>query len=147
MAGHHHRAFDVRSVEPQIVDQRFGETLHRELGGAVGGVRYAHSHGSPEAIDAAGVDDMALVGLHQHGQEGAHSEIDATPADVEGSFPLLAGIGEQTAAAADAGIIEQQVDLVGGLLLDDLVTEARQLILDRDVGDMRGDAQALRQLL
>src|SRR2546423_9064863 len=109
------------SVEPEIVDQRFAESFDREFGGAVGSMRYAHSHGSPETVDTAGVDDVTLVGLDQHWKEGADSEIDATPADVERSFPLLPRVGEKAAAAPDAGIIEQQVDLVGGLLLDDLV--------------------------
>jgi hypothetical protein len=59
---------------------------------------------------------------------------------------LLAGIGEQAAAAADAGIVEQQVDLVGGLLLAEFVAETGELILDRDVCDMGGDAKPLRQL-
>ena len=56
-------------------------------------------------------------GLQQQRQKGADAEIDAAPADVEGALPLLAGIGEQAAAAADAGIVEQQMDLVGRLLL------------------------------
>jgi hypothetical protein len=37
------------------------------------------------------------------------------------------------------------VDLVGGLLFDQLVAEALEMILDRDIGDMRRDAQALSQ--
>src|SRR5205814_6031988 len=64
MAGHHHRAFDMGSIEPQIVDQRFTESFDGELGGAVGSMRYAHSDRSPETVETAGVDDMALVGLH-----------------------------------------------------------------------------------
>src|SRR6267142_539065 len=146
MAGHHHGAFDVRRVETEIVDQRFGESLHREFGGAIGGVRYARPDGGPEPVDAGGVDDMALVGFQQQRQKGSDAEINAAPADVEGLFPLLARVGEQAAAAADAGVVEQQMDLVGRLLLGELITEAQQLILNRDVGDMRGDAQALRQL-
>jgi hypothetical protein len=51
--------------------------------------------------------------LHHQRQEGAHAEIDAAPADVEGALPLIARAGEQAAAAADAGIVEQQMDLVG----------------------------------
>src|SRR6202008_2395856 len=39
---------------------------------------------APESIDAAGIDDVAGVGLLQHRQEGARAEIDAAPADVEG---------------------------------------------------------------
>ncbi|MGY4217385.1 hypothetical protein ACVMFB_003884 [Bradyrhizobium sp. USDA 4522] len=74
-------------------------------------------------------------------------EIDAAPADVEGALPLLARVGEQAAAATDAGVVEQQVDLVGRLLLDQLIAEAFVVILDRDVGNVGRDAQALRQLL
>ena len=50
---------------------------------------------------------MALVRLQQQRQEGADAEIDAAPADVEGALPLVARIGEQAAAAANAGIVEQ----------------------------------------
>ena len=124
MTGHHHRAFDMRRVEPEIVHQRFGKALHREFGGAIGGVRDAEADRRPKAVDARGVDDMALVGLHQQRQEGADAEIDAAPADVEGTLPLLAGIGEQAAAAADAGIVEQQMDPVGRLLLGQLIAKA-----------------------
>ena len=147
MAGHHHRAFDMRRVEPEIVHQRLGKSLHREFGGAVGGVRHAHANRGPEPVDARCVDDVPLVGLHQQRQEGADAEIDAAPADVEGALPLLARIGEQAAATADAGVVEQQMDLVGRLLLGQFIAKTLELVLDRDVGDMRGDAQPLRQLL
>jgi hypothetical protein len=39
------------------------------------------------------------------------------------------------------------MDLVGRLLVDQLIAKAPELILDRDVGDMGADAQPLRQLL
>src|SRR5581483_2340893 len=55
--------------------------------------------------------------------------------------------GEQAAATADAGIVEQQMDLVRLLLLGELIAKTLEMILDRDVGDMRRHAQALRQLL
>src|SRR4030081_3231780 len=116
MAGHYERAFDMRRVQTEIVYQRLGESLHGEFGRAVGGVRDAHADGGPETVDAAGVDDVTLSGLHQHRQKGADAEINPAPADVEGSFPLLPGVGEQAAAAPDAGIVEQQMDLVGRLL-------------------------------
>jgi hypothetical protein len=63
------------------------------------------------------------------------------------TLPLLARVGEQAAAATDASIVEQQMDLVRHLLFGELVAEALEMILDRHVGDMRRDAQALRQLL
>ena len=56
-------------------------------------------------------------------------------------------MGEHAAAAADARIIEQQVDPVGLLLLLHLVAEALHLGGIRDVGEMRGKAQPLRQAL
>ena len=59
---------------------------------------------------------MALVGLQQHRQEGANPEIDPAPANAKGPFPLLTRVGEQAAAAANAGVVEQQMDLVGRLL-------------------------------
>src|ERR1700739_2876164 len=123
MAGHHHRAFHMRRVEPQIRDQRLAKSLHREFRSAIGGVRYAEANRSPEAVDARGVDDVRLIRLDEQRQEGADAEIDAAPADVEGALPLLARIGEQAAAASDAGIVEQEMDLVGLLLLDELVAE------------------------
>ncbi len=145
MAGHHHRTFDMRRVEPEIVDQRLGKSLYREFGGAVGGVRRAEPDRGPEPVDARGIDDMALVGLEQHRQEGADPQVNPAPANVEGPFPLLARAGEQAAAAADPGVVEQQMDPVGRLLLGDFIAEALELVLDRDVGDVSGDAQPLRQ--
>jgi hypothetical protein len=147
MTGHHDRAFDVRRVEPEVVDQRFGKSFHREFGGRVGGVRRRHADRRPEAVDAGGVDDMSLVGLQEQRHEGADAEIDAAPADVEGLLPRLARVGEQAAAATDAGIVEQEMDLAGRLLVDQFIAETDQLVLDRDVGDVGGDAQALRQPL
>ena len=41
VAGHHDRDLDVRRVDPEVLDERLGEALHRELGRAVGGVRDA----------------------------------------------------------------------------------------------------------
>jgi hypothetical protein len=38
------------------------------------------------------------------------------------------------------------MDLVGRLLLDQFVAKALEMVLDRDVGDVGGDAQPLRQL-
>jgi hypothetical protein len=147
MAGHYHRTFDVRCIQPQIADQGFGKTLHREFCGAVGGMRHRRSERAPEAVDTRGVDDMARVSLQQHRHEDARSEIDPAPADSKSPLPLLAGAGEQAAAAADAGVVEQQMDLVGLVLLGDLVAEAQELRFVRDVGEVRGDPQSLRHPL
>src|SRR3954453_5768154 len=110
MTRHHDRAFNVWRVEAQIVDERLRKSLYGELGGAVGGMRRPHADRGPEAVDAGGVDDMSLVRPHEQRQEGPHPEIDAAPADVEGSLPLRARIGEQAAAAANPRIVEQQMD-------------------------------------
>src|SRR6185437_3640413 len=89
MARHDDRALDVRRVQPEVGLQGFGEALHRELGGAVGGLRDVDADLRPETVDAAGIDDVTLVRLLQHRQEGAGAEIDAAPADVEGPLPLV----------------------------------------------------------
>src|ERR1700733_13680663 len=115
MAGHHERAFDVWGVQAEIVDQSFGEALYGKFRSAVGGVRYTRPDRGPEPVDAGSIDDMALVSLHQHRQEGTDAEINPSPADIEGPFPLLARVGEQTAATADAGVIEKQMNLFGSI--------------------------------
>jgi hypothetical protein len=63
MAGHDDRAFDVRRVDSQIGNQRLGETLDREFRRGIGRLRQVRSDRGPEAIDAAGVDNVALLGL------------------------------------------------------------------------------------
>ena len=75
--------------------QRLGEALHRELGRAVGGVREPGPERGPEAVDAAGVDDVALVRRDQHRQERARAVVDAAPADPEGALPLRATVDEE----------------------------------------------------
>src|SRR5262244_3823970 len=47
----------------------------------------------------------------------------------------------------DELVEQQETDRIHLLLLDQLVAKALEVILDRDVGDVGGDAQALRQLL
>jgi hypothetical protein len=39
-------------------------------------------------VTTGGVDDVALIGLQQQRQEGADTEIDAAPADVEVGWRL-----------------------------------------------------------
>ena len=56
-----------------------------------------------------------------------------------------AAIGDHAAAAADAGVVEQQMDLVGVVAVGDLVAKPLDLRLVRHVGDVRRDAQPLRQ--
>ena len=44
----------------------------------------------PKAVDAAGVDDVALLGVLQHRQKRAGAVVDAAPADVESALPFVA---------------------------------------------------------
>src|SRR5204862_560619 len=144
MAGHDDRAFDVRGVDAQIGDQRLGEALDREFCRAVGGVRDLRPDRSPEAIDAARVDNVAFLGLLQHRQKCAGAVVDTAPADVEGALPFLAAMRKHAAAAADPGIVEQEMDLVGVVMPPDVVAEPRDLRLVRYIGEICRDPQPLR---
>jgi hypothetical protein len=88
---------------------------------------------------------VALVGPLQHRQEGARAVVDAAPADVEGPFPFFAAVRDHAAAAADPGVVEEQMDLVGAVALCDFVPKPLHLRRVGHVGYMRGDAQSLRQ--
>src|SRR5882762_8810598 len=83
----------------------------------------------PKAVDATGVDDVALLGVLQHRQKRAGAVIDAAPADVERALPFVAAIGNHAAAAADTGVVEQQVDLVGLVTVGNLVAKPLDLRL------------------
>src|SRR6516225_6457005 len=112
MAGHDDRAFDVRGMERQVGDQSFGKTFYRELCGAIGRVRTVRSERGPEAVDAAGVDDVAFIRAPQQRQKSARAVIDAVPADAERLFPFGAVTIDKDSAAADPGIVEQKMDVI-----------------------------------
>ena len=147
VAGHHDRTLDVRCVDAQVGDQRLGEALHGELRRRVRRVRPLRTHARPEPVDARGVDDVALVGGDEQREEGAGAVVHAAPAHGEAPVPRLAAVGEQAAAAAQAGVVEQQVDVVGLVLLDHLVAEREDRLLRRDVAQVRGDADVRRRFL
>ena len=91
---------------------------------------------------------MALVGGDQQRHEGAHAVVHAAPADVERALPHGAVVGDDGAAAADAGVVEQQVDVIGLVLGDDGIAEGehRRLVghvahVRRDDGAGRGDLE------
>src|SRR5712671_4469587 len=65
LAGHNDRTFDMGCVDPEIGDERIGEALHREFRRRIGSVWNTWSDGFPEPVDAARVNDMALIGLLQ----------------------------------------------------------------------------------
>src|ERR1700751_3486092 len=106
MARHDDRTLDVWCVDPKIRDQRLGEAFHRELCRGIRGVRDARPNRRPETVDAACIDDVALLRLLQHRQEGPGAVVDPAPADIERLLPLLAAMGEHAAAATDTGIVE-----------------------------------------
>src|SRR6201993_4819720 len=147
LAGHDNRAFDVRRVDPQISDQRLCEPLDGEFRGRIGGMRDAWPDRGPKAVDATGIDDVALLGVLQHRQKRAGAVIDAAPADVERALPFVAAIGNHAPAAADTRVVEQQVDLVGLVAVGNLVAKPLDLRPVGDISDVRRDPQPLRQTL
>ena len=141
---HHDGDPDLRRVGAQVFDERLGEALDGELGRAVGRVRNARAKCRPEAVHAAGVDQDAVAAGDQQRQERAGAEIHPPPVDGEGALPLLPGVLDEAAAAADAGVGEDQVDVIGGVLLEQFVAEPQDLRLVGDVTGMAGDLDAGR---
>src|SRR5947207_1703738 len=80
---------------------------------AVGGVRDAGTERRPEPVHTARVDDVRVVAGDDQIGEGAHAVVDAAPADGEGLVPRVAWTREEAVPATDAGVVEQQVDVVG----------------------------------
>src|SRR6202043_3988947 len=70
---------------------------------------------------------------------------DAAPADVEHALPFVAAVGNHAAAAADTGVVEQQMDLVGLVTVGNLVAKPLDLRPVGDIDDVCRDAQSLRQ--
>lgn len=60
---------------------------------------------------------------------------------------MLAAVGQKAAAAANSGIVEQQVDVIGRLLLRHLVAKPQHLIFQRHVAQIVVIRKPLRQLL
>jgi len=54
---------------------------------------------------------------------------------------------DDAAAAADAGIVDEEVDLVGVELATHRLGPGEDLFLDRNIGDVSDDARALRRVL
>src|SRR6516165_189608 len=146
MAGHDDRALDVRRIEREVRQQSFAKTLHRKFCGAIGGMRPVTSNGGPEAVDAAGIDDVTLLGVAQQWQKGTGAVIDAVPADPERSFPFGAVAVDKAAAATDPGIVEQQMNMVGVEIALYGLGESQHLVLDRHIGRECRDARALPRL-
>src|SRR5262249_38207587 len=103
-------------------------------------MRYIWSQRRPKAVDAARIDNMRCIGLHQHRQEGTRTEIDATPADVEGPLPLCAAVAKKASTTANSSIVEEQLKLVGGVISRERLAEAQNLSFIGDVGDVAGNA-------
>ncbi len=125
---------DVWGVHLEVGDQGFGEALHGELRRRVGGVGTVGSDGCIEAVDARRVDHRTLGCGGDEWQEDAAAEVDAAPDDIEGPFPRRPLGLEHGATARDAGVVEQQVDVIGVEALDDGVTERLEIRFLRHVG-------------
>ena len=145
MAGHDDRAGHIRRIQAQVGDEGFGEALDRKLGSRIGGMRHAGAKTGPEAIDAADVHQMAARAGHQHRQEGARPEIHAEPDHIESPLPLAAITGHKTATAADAGVIEEQIDVLCLMLDHHLLAKGDQIGLFANVGHTGGDPRAGRR--
>src|SRR6516162_4104542 len=100
-------------IKGEVGDQRFGKTLHCKFCGAICGVRSARPERGPKAVDAAGVDDVALVRLLQQRQKDPCAVIGAVPANAEGLFPFCPVAIDKAAASANTGIVEQKMDMIG----------------------------------
>jgi len=61
------------------------------------------------------------------------------------SLPFVAAVGNHAAAAADTGVVEQQVDLVGLVTVGNLVAKPLDPRPVGDIDDVRRDPQPLRQ--
>ena len=90
---------------------------------------------------------MALVGERRAAAGRLGSVVDAAPTHGEAPVPRFTGVGEQAAAAAQAGVVEQEMDVVGLVLLDDLVAEREDRLLRRDVAEVGGDPRVRRRFL
>ena len=67
------------------------------------------------------------------------------PQHIERLFPLLAAVGEHAAVPADSSIIEEEMDLIGTVMVGDLVTKSFDPRRVGHIGEMCRDPQALRQ--
>src|SRR6202042_996172 len=102
------------------------------------GDRRAPAGRSPEASDAAGIDQDAVAAGDEQRQERGGAVVHAPPVVVEGTLPLLAGVLDEAGAAEDAGVAEDQVDVAGRVLVKQPIAEPENLRLVRDVAGMAG---------
>ena len=91
VAGHHHRHLHVGRVHAEVLDQRLGEPLHRELRRAVGRVRDARAERGPEAVHAARVHEVAGVAGHQQRHEGPRRSCRRRPSRCRRCGPTRTG--------------------------------------------------------
>src|ERR1700758_5192043 len=99
----------------------------------------------PKAVDAAGIDDVALLRLLQHRQKGTGTVVAPAPTNVESPLPFLSAVRKHTAPTADTSVVEEQMDLICAVALADFVAKSLDLRRVGHIGEMRRKAQALRQ--
>jgi hypothetical protein len=85
-----------------------------------------------------------MVARDEQWQECAGAVIDAPPVDGERALPLLPSVADEAAAAADAGVAEDQVDVIAGVPRQQLIAEPQDLRLVGHVAGMAGDPDAGR---
>lgn len=144
---HHDRRLKVRCIEPEVIDQCFGESLDGKFGRTIGRMRYVAPKRCPESIDTAGIHNVPLTALEQHGQKRPAKIVDAVPADIECPLPLFPRAVNETAATTNTGIVEQQIDVTGLVLFLDLLPECLHLVFCGNIAAMGGYPDTLRGFL
>ena len=139
VTGHHDRDLHVRRVDAEVFEQGLGEALHRELRRAVGGVRNAGAERAQNPFTLLVLTRWPSVLATSSGHERAAAVVDARPVDRERLVPLLAITGDEAAATADAGVVEQQIDVVGVVLFDDRIVESLHRVFVGHVADVGRD--------
>ena len=83
---------------------------------------------------------MALCAGLKRQHEGPRAEVNTFPAHRKGSLPVLALALHKRAAATDTGVVKQQIDMLGLVLLKNLVTKLEHLRLVAEIANVRGHA-------
>lgn len=81
---------------------------------------------------------MPTRALDEQRQKLPGTVVHAVPTHGKGFLPMGSITGDETAAATDAGVVKQKIDVVGRLIGDNGGTKILHLRLARDVGEEGG---------
>src|ERR1019366_5985495 len=95
-------------------------------------------------VHAAGVDQDAAAARDEQRQERAGAVIHAPPVNGERALPHLPAAADEAFAATDTRVAEDQVDVIAGVPVEQLIAEPQDLRLIGDVTGMAGDPDAGR---